>query len=226
MAGRGIRAIPAVVAVLLCAALAWGGIAGCASQKKKKKPEKKGPYATLATSRGPIVVRLLPEEAPKTVRNFIALARGEKEWTDPATKRKTKRPLYAGTEFFRVIPEFMIQGGCPRGDGSGGPGYSFEDEIFIGRGFSEPGMVAMANSGPDANGSQFFITLNPVPFLDKKHTIFGEVVDGIEVAVAISTSPRIEFDPGTGRQVDRPVEPPVLESVRIEAEWEGDAADR
>jgi len=164
--------------------------------------------ATLETSMGTIRVRLFPQEAPKTVENFVGLATGTKEWTDPTTGEKVRRPLYDGTIFHRVIPEFMIQGGDPRGNGTGGPGYTFEDEFQSGRKFDRPGLLAMANAGPNTNGSQFFITEVPTPWLNNRHTIFGEVVEGMEVVRAIA---RTERGPG-----DRPRRDVVLESVKIE----------
>ncbi len=153
-------------------------------------PSEPGLYAVIYTSMGNIVCRLFDKEAPKTVANFRALARGTKTWTDPTTGAVKHRPLYSGTTFHRVIPQFMIQGGDPAGTGSGGPGYQFEDEIDPNHAFDKPGMLAMANSGPNTNGSQFFITVAPTPWLNGKHTIFGEVVSGQEVADAISQVPR------------------------------------
>jgi peptidyl-prolyl cis-trans isomerase A (cyclophilin A) len=138
-------------------------------------------HATFRTSMGEIVVKLLPGKAPRTVENFVALAEGSKEWTDPRSGKKEKKPLYDGTVFHRVIPEFMIQGGDPLGTGTGGPGYRFEDEIGPDNRFAKPGLLAMANSGPNTNGSQFFITEVPTPWLDKGHTIFGEVVKGLDL---------------------------------------------
>jgi peptidyl-prolyl cis-trans isomerase A (cyclophilin A) len=139
-------------------------------------------YATFKTSLGDIVVQLFPKDAPLTVENFVGLATGEKEWTDPKTEKKvTGRPLYDNTVFHRVIPDFMIQGGDPLGRGTGGPGFKFKDEFQSGRSFDKPGILAMANSGPNTNGSQFFITEVLTRWLDNKHTIFGEVVSGFEL---------------------------------------------
>ncbi|MFG2936443.1 peptidylprolyl isomerase [Streptomyces sp. NPDC048179] len=132
-------------------------------------------YATLKTSLGDIEVRLFPNHAPKTVKNFVELALGEREWTDPATGTVSATPLYDGTVFHRVISGFMIQGGDPLGTGIGGPGYKFEDEFHPDLRFDRPYLLAMANAGPRTNGSQFFITVNPAPHLNRKHTIFGEV---------------------------------------------------
>ncbi|HEX9242688.1 MAG TPA: peptidylprolyl isomerase [Anaeromyxobacter sp.] len=145
-------------------------------------------FATFKTSMGDLVVKLLPEKAPKTVENFLALAEGTKEWKDPRSGQMVKQPLYDGTVFHRVIPQFMIQGGDPLGTGTGGPGYRFADEIGPDNKFSKPGLLAMANSGPNTNGSQFFITEVPTPHLDRGHTIFGEVVKGFELVPKIAAA--------------------------------------
>jgi peptidyl-prolyl cis-trans isomerase A (cyclophilin A) len=163
--------------------------------------------ATLRTNQGTIVVRLFPDHAPKTVRNFVELAEGTKEWTDPKTGRKTSARLYDGTVFHRVIPKFMIQGGDPLGTGTGGPGYKFADEFHPDLVFNRPYLLAMANAGPGTNGSQFFITTVPTHHLDRKHTIFGEVISGDDVVEAISNV-------RTGRN-DRPADDVVIESVEI-----------
>jgi peptidyl-prolyl cis-trans isomerase A (cyclophilin A) len=167
-----------------------------------------GLYATLTTSMGTIVCKLYEKEAPVTVENFVGLARGTKEWTDPRTKQKVKRPLYSGTIFHRVVPDFMIQGGDPLGTGYGDPGYAFKDEFSPGLVFDRPGLLAMANAGPGTNGSQFFITVAPTPFLNNKHTIFGEVVEGLNVVNAIVQAPR---DP----QNDRPRTPVTVNTIAI-----------
>jgi peptidyl-prolyl cis-trans isomerase A (cyclophilin A) len=143
-------------------------------------------HATFQTSSGDIVVKLLPEKAPKTVENFLGLAEGTREWTDPRSGEKGKKPLYDGTVFHRVIPEFMIQGGDPLGTGTGGPGYKFGDEIGPDNKFDRPGLLAMANAGPNTNGSQFFITEVPTPHLNRGHTIFGEVVKGGDLIAKIA----------------------------------------
>ncbi|MFN7131903.1 MAG: peptidylprolyl isomerase [Myxococcales bacterium] len=143
-------------------------------------------YATFKTSMGDIVVKLFTKDAPKTVENFVGLATGEKEWTDPRSRQSSTAPLYDGTKFHRVIPEFMIQGGDPLGTGTGGPGFRFADEFQSGRRFDKPGLLAMANAGPNTNGSQFFITEIPTPWLDNKHTIFGEVVKNYELVPKIA----------------------------------------
>jgi peptidyl-prolyl cis-trans isomerase A (cyclophilin A) len=171
-------------------------------------------YATLHTNRGDIRLRLFPNHTPKTVRNFVELAEGTREWTDPETGAKKSAPFYDGLGFHRVIPGFMIQGGCPIGDGTGGPGYTFDDEIHGELVFDKPYLLAMANAGKrgghGTNGSQFFITVDPTMHLQGKHTIFGEVADGKgrEVVDAISNTP-------TGA-MDRPVQPVVIERVTIE----------
>jgi peptidyl-prolyl cis-trans isomerase A (cyclophilin A) len=139
-------------------------------------------YATFETTEGTIQVRLFAKDAPKTVENFVGLATGEKEWTHPGTGDKKKGvPLYDGTILHRCIKDFMIQGGDPLGRGTGGPGFKFEDEFQSGRRFDRPGLLAMANAGPNTNGSQWFITVVPTKWLDNKHTIFGEVISGMEV---------------------------------------------
>jgi peptidyl-prolyl cis-trans isomerase A (cyclophilin A) len=168
-----------------------------------------GTYAIFKTSEGQVVCRLFEKEAPKTVANFTELAEGKREWTHPTTRAKSTDKLYDGTIFHRVIPDFMIQGGDPAGNGMGGPGYKFEDET---KGsphrFDKKGKLAMANAGPNTNGSQFFITVAGTEWLTGKHTIFGEVVEGQEIVDKIS---KVSKD----RQ-DKPTKPVVLESVTIE----------
>jgi peptidyl-prolyl cis-trans isomerase A (cyclophilin A) len=153
-----------------------------------------GTYAIFETSQGNIVARLLEKEAPKTVANFVGLAEGTKEFTNEKTAQKEKRPFYDGLIFHRVIPQFMIQGGCPQGSGMGGPGYKFADEFHPALKHSKAGILSMANAGPNTNGSQFFITVAPTPWLDNRHTIFGEVVEGQDVANKISNLPRDSSD--------------------------------
>jgi peptidyl-prolyl cis-trans isomerase A (cyclophilin A) len=164
--------------------------------------------ATLRTNHGDVVVRLFPDHAPKTVRNFVELAEGGRQWTHPRTGRASTDRLYDGTVFHRVIPDFMIQGGDPLGTGTGGPGYKFADEIHPDLRFDRPYLLAMANAGPGTNGSQFFVTVVPTPWLNGKHTIFGEVIQGADVVDAIS---RVK----TGSQ-DRPVEDVTIESVTVQ----------
>jgi peptidyl-prolyl cis-trans isomerase A (cyclophilin A) len=153
-------------------------------------PSEPGLYAVIYTSMGNIVCRLFEKEDPKTVANFRGLATGSKAWTDSATGKTKHTPLYTNTTFHRVIPGFMIQGGDPLGTGEGTPGYEVEDEIDGVHNFSKPGVLAMANSGPNTNGCQFFITVAPAPYLDGHYSIFGEVVSGQDVANAISEVPR------------------------------------
>lgn len=168
-----------------------------------------GTYATFNTTEGTVVCRLFEQEAPKTVANFVELAEGKREWTHPVSGKKSTDRLYDGIIFHRVIPNFMIQGGDPAGTGMGGPGYQFADET---KGsphkFDKPGKLAMANAGPNTNGSQFFITVAPTDWLTGKHTIFGEVVEGQDVVNKITNLPR-------NRQ-DRPTKDVVLTSVVIE----------
>jgi len=166
------------------------------------------PTATFVTNKGSFTVRLMPEHAPKTVDNFVGLASGDREWTDPRDRERKKAPLYAGTIFHRVIDGFMIQGGDPTGTGRGDPGYEFEDECPPdGPTFDRPGLLAMANAGPNTNGSQFFVTVAPTPWLTGKHTIFGEVTDGYPVVETISKVP-------TGAQ-DKPSDDVVLQRVDV-----------
>jgi len=168
-----------------------------------------GTYAVFDTSEGKIVCRLFEKDAPKTVANFMELAEGKREWTHPVNRKKSKDRLYDGTIFHRVIPDFMVQGGDPAGNGMGGPGYQFEDET---KGsphkFDRSGKLAMANAGPNTNGSQFFITVGPTTWLTGKHTIFGEVVEGQDVVDKITSVPR--------NKQDRPMKDVVLKCVNIE----------
>ena len=166
--------------------------------------------ATLRTNQGTVVVRLFPDHAPKTVRNFVELAEGGRQWTNPETGQATTGKLYDGTIFHRVIPDFMIQGGDPLGTGRGGPGYEFGDEIHPDLAFDRPYLLAMANAGPGTNGSQFFITVGQTPHLNRKHTIFGEVADD---------DSRKTVDAIAGTQSggnDRPTQDVVIERIEIE----------
>ena len=168
-----------------------------------------GTYATFDTTEGRITCRLFEEQAPETVKNFIELAEGKRDWNDPISGKRGPGPLYSGTVFHRVIPNFMIQGGDPSGTGMGGPGYKFADEVQGSpHSFDRPGKLAMANSGKNTNGSQFFITVAPTPWLTGNHTIFGEVVEGQDVVNKIANVPR------DGQ--DRPRKEVVLNSVTIE----------
>ena len=167
------------------------------------------PTATLHTSEGDIEVELFEERAPRTVENFIGLATGDQEWTDPETNETVEdEPLYDDVIFHRIIEDFMIQGGDPTGTGRGGPGYRFEDEFHDELTHDGPGVLSMANSGPNTNGSQFFITLDAQPHLDGRHAVFGEVTDGMDVVREIGN---VETD-----AKDRPVEDVVLESVTVD----------
>ena len=165
--------------------------------------------ATLHTSAGDINIDLFGNHAPKTVKNFVELATGAKEWTDPRTRQKTTANLYDGTVFHRVIDNFMIQGGDPLGRGTGGPGYNFADEFHPELSFDRPYLLAMANAGPNTNGSQFFITTVPTPHLNRKHTIFGEVADAESRSVVDAIGKT-----RTGA-ADRPVNDITINSVTI-----------
>ncbi len=164
-------------------------------------------YAVFHTNMGDIVVELFEQRAPITVSNFVGLATGTKSWTDPRTGERLQKPLYDGTVFHRVIPKFMIQGGDPLGRGTGGPGYRFQDEFHPELRHDRPGILSMANAGPNTNGSQFFITEVPTPHLDNHHSVFGATVSGLDVITKIANTPR--------DQGDRPVEPVVLEKLEI-----------
>ena len=167
-------------------------------------------YATLKTNRGDIVLRLFPDHAPKTVENFVGLAEGTQEYRVPETGKQSPERFYDGLGFHRVIDSFMIQGGCPLGTGTGGPGYTFKDEFHPELQFDRPYLFAMANAGPGTNGSQFFITVGPTPHLNRRHTIFGTVADdqSAKVVDSIANTPT-----GPG---DRPREDVVVERVEIE----------
>ena len=165
-------------------------------------------YAQFETTEGNFTIRLFDKEAPNTVANFVGLAEGTKEWTDPRTNQKVTQPYYDGIIFHRVIDGFMIQGGDPLGQGIGGPGYKFADEFHQSLRHSKPGILSMANAGPNTNGGQFFITLGPTPHLDNKHSVFGEVDSGMDIVRkigGIATGPR-----------DRPLKDVVIKSVKID----------
>ncbi len=167
-----------------------------------------GTTATFVTSEGTFTARLMPDHAPITVANFVDLATGKREWRDPRDRQRKSEPLYDGTVFHRIIPDFMIQGGDPEGTGRGGPGYRFEDECPPGGPrFDKPGLLAMANAGPNTNGSQFFVTVAKTPWLTGKHTIFGEITEGMDIVEAIA---------GTDTDAsDRPTTDVVIERVEI-----------
>ena len=204
---------------LLSLLIFFGATTAIAADKKADAPKAakattkgKQMIAVMETSLGTFKVQLFPEEAPKTVENFVGLAEGTKEWTDPKTGKKEKKPLYNGTVFHRVIKGFMIQGGDPLGTGTGDPGYRFDDEIHPKLKHDGPGILSMANAGiqqgKGTNGSQFFVTVAPTPHLDGKHSVFGKVVEGMDVVKKISETPT---EPG-----DKPKTPVVLKSVKIE----------
>jgi peptidyl-prolyl cis-trans isomerase A (cyclophilin A) len=167
-----------------------------------------GLYAQFVTSEGTFLVRLFDQDAPKTVENFVGLAQGTKQWKDPRTNQFVTRPYYDGLLFHRVIDGFMIQGGDPLGQGIGGPGFTFADEFHPKLRHDKPGMLSMANRGPNTNGGQFFITLAPTPHLDDRHSVFGEVVSGMDVVRKIGGTPTAERD--------RPIKDVVIEKVTIE----------
>ena len=196
------RSMFAVVA-MLAAATAFAGQDAPAKKSGGKV------YAHFTTNLGKFTVELFEKDAPKTVANFVGLAEGTKEWTDPKTGAKVKKPFYNGLIFHRVIADFMIQGGDPLGTGTGDPGYKFADEFGSGRKMDKAGVLAMANSGPNTNGSQFFITLKETNYLNGKHTVFGEVTEGMDTIRKIGETK-------TSKPGDRPVVPVVMQSVTIE----------
>jgi peptidyl-prolyl cis-trans isomerase A (cyclophilin A) len=167
-----------------------------------------GQYAQFKTTLGTFTVKLYDQEAPRTVENFVGLAEGTKEWMDPRTNQKVSKPYYHGVIFHRVIDGFMIQGGDPLGQGIGGPGYTFADEFHPKLRHNKAGILSMANRGPNTNGGQFFITLGPTPHLDDRHSVFGEVVEGMDVVQKIGSTPTNDRD--------RPATDIVIESVKIE----------
>jgi peptidyl-prolyl cis-trans isomerase A (cyclophilin A) len=169
-----------------------------------------GTFASFDTSEGTFKIRLFDQQAPKTVDNFVGLAEGTKEWQDPVTGQKKKEPFFNGVVFHRVISGFMIQGGDRLGQGTGGPGYKFGDEFHPSLRHDRAGILSMANAGPNTNGSQFFITLGPTPHLDNRHSVFGEVVQGMDIVKKIGAVK-------TGGQ-DRPVTPVVINQITIERE--------
>jgi peptidyl-prolyl cis-trans isomerase A (cyclophilin A) len=165
-------------------------------------------HAQFTTSEGSFTIQLFDAEAPNTVANFVGLAEGTKEWTDPKSGQKVRRPFYDGLIFHRVIDGFMLQGGDPLGTGTGGPGYKFADEFHPKLKHAKPGILSMANAGPNTNGSQFFITLDATPWLDNRHSVFGEVIEGLDIVQKIGRTP-------TSKPGDRPVTPVVIQTVTI-----------
>ncbi len=166
-----------------------------------------GLYARLETSMGVMILRLEYQKAPETVGNFVGLVEGTKTWTDPKTRQRVERPFYDGLAFHRIIDGFMVQGGCPLGNGTGGPGYQFKDEFHPSLRHDGAGVLSMANAGPGTNGSQFFITLGPTPHLDDRHSVFGRLVRGSDVLTAIG---KVKTGPG-----DKPVEPVVIRRATV-----------
>jgi peptidyl-prolyl cis-trans isomerase A (cyclophilin A) len=194
----------------MCAAVAMLVVtAAFAGQDAPAKKAGGKVYAHFTTNLGKFTVELFEKDAPKTVANFVGLAEGTKEWTDPKTGAKVKKPFYNGLIFHRVIADFMIQGGDPLGTGTGDPGYKFADEFGSGRKMDKAGVMAMANAGPNTNGSQFFITLKETNYLNGKHTVFGEVTEGMDTIRKIGETK-------TSKPGDRPVVPVVMQSVTIE----------
>ena len=204
---RVLTELCAVAMAIVLAAIASTASAGQETTTTKKSGGKV--LAHFTTTEGKFTVELFEKDAPKTVANFVGLANGTKEWTDPKSGTKMKKPFYDGLIFHRVIPNFMIQGGDPLGTGTGDPGYKFADEFGSGRKLDKAGILAMANAGPNTNGSQFFITLAPTEWLNGKHTVFGEVTDGMDVIKKIGATK-------TTKPGDRPVTPIVIQSVKIE----------
>ncbi len=197
--------------VMFATFLCFGAAAVFAGQAGEKSPAKPAArvYAHFTTTEGNFTIRLFEAEAPKTVANFIGLAEGTKEFTDPKTGTKMKKPYYNGTIFHRVIAGFMIQGGDPLGQGTGDPGYTFADEFTSNKKLDKAGILAMANRGPNTNGSQYFITLAPTPWLDGKHTVFGEVTDGMNIIEKIGNTK-------TTKPCDRRGTPITVQTIKIE----------
>jgi peptidyl-prolyl cis-trans isomerase A (cyclophilin A) len=201
---KSTRALTVATFAVALGSIVFGQTVAEAKDKAKKAG---GNMYVIQTSEGAITVKLWADKAPKTVANFVGLATGTKEWTDPKSREKKKgKSLYEGTIFHRVIPGFMVQGGDPTGTGMGGPGYQFEDETSPGDSFDRPGLLAMANAGPNTNGSQFFITVAATPWLNGRHTIFGEVTEGMDIVQKIVGAPR--------GAMDRPNTPISIKSIK------------
>lgn len=198
------KVIGIYLAALLLMAIGFHADAKTPTSKNQKATDM---IASFETNKGTFKIKLFAEKAPKTVANFVGLAEGTKEWTDPKTGAKVKKPFYDGLIFHRVIPNFMIQGGDPKGNGTGGPGFQFEDEFVSDLKHDKPGILSMANAGPNTNGSQFFVTVAKTPWLDGKHTVFGEVIEGMDVVTEISKVKTAQ---------DRPAEPITIKSLKIE----------
>jgi peptidyl-prolyl cis-trans isomerase A (cyclophilin A) len=191
-----------------CTVARWYPLAFIHAEPAHKEPTLPGVYAQFVTTEGNFTVKLFDQEAPRTVENFVGLAEGTKEWTDPRTNQKVRAPYYNGVIFHRVIDGFMVQSGDPLGQGIGGPGYNFADEFHPKLRHDKPGILSMANRGPNTNGGQFFITLGPTPHLDDRHSVFGEVVEGMDVVRIIGRAK-------TGDR-DRPAKDIVIETITIE----------
>jgi peptidyl-prolyl cis-trans isomerase A (cyclophilin A) len=172
-----------------------------------------GVYAHITTNHGAMIARLFDKEVPRTVENFVGLAEGKKQWKNPRTGTMVRRPYYNNLTFHRIIPNFMIQGGDPEGTGMGGPGFTFADEFNPKLRHSKAGILSMANSGPNTNGGQFFITLAPTPWLDNRHSVFGEIVEGMDVLTALGNVPT---NGKGGNPPNKPLKPVIMKSVRIE----------
>jgi peptidyl-prolyl cis-trans isomerase A (cyclophilin A) len=193
---------------MIVALAATAAFAGQAAKKPAGKV-----FARITTNQGAFTVELFEKDAPKTVANFIGLAEGTKPWKDPKTGEMVKKPFYNGLTFHRVMKGFMIQGGDPLGNGTGDPGFKFADELGSGRKFDKPGLLAMANAGPNTNGSQFFVTVEPTPWLNGHHTIFGEVVEGMDVVEKIDNVP-------VNKATSKPLTPVIIQSIKIERKAE------
>ncbi len=200
--------MPLVMAELYCAGVISSHPSRSQVTTRELRNPLSGTYAQFVTNEGSFTVRLFDEQAPRTVENFVGLAEGSREWSDPRTNQKVRKPYYNGTIFHRVIDGFMIQGGDPLGQGIGGPGYNFADEFHPKLRHNKAGIMSMANRGPNTNGGQFFITLAPTPHLDDRHSVFGEVVEGMDVVSQIGSTP-------TGDR-DRPTKDIIIQHVTIE----------
>ena len=210
MKRRSVCAIAAGMMITASMAFAQTAAPAQTPAQPAAKPAAKKVLAKFVTSEGNFTAELFEADAPKTVANFIGLATGTKQWTDPKTGgAKTKTPFFNGLTFHRVIANFMIQGGDPLGNGTGGPGFKFADEFQSSRKLDKAGVLAMANAGPNTNGSQFFITLAPTAHLNGKHTVFGEVIEGMDVVEKIGKVP-------VTKPANKPVTPVVIKSVTIE----------
>lgn len=201
-------ALVALLGFVASSSMAANTLQACQAADGAPSSKAAGTYAVFNTSAGTFTAKLFDKDAPKTVANFVGLAEGTKEWTDPQTGKKVKKPFYNGLIFHRVIDGFMIQGGCPLGTGTGGPGYKFADEFNPKLRHDKAGILSMANSGPNTNGSQFFITLGPTPHLDDRHSVFGEIIEGMDVVKKIGSTKT--------EGANRPVKDQVIKSIKIQ----------